>query len=66
MTILNGTAGNVATEDVVHMLEDMNVSTGVDLDALIEAGRIAQGFIQGELPSKILKAGPRWAAAETV
>jgi hydroxymethylglutaryl-CoA lyase len=62
----SGATGNVATEDVVHMLEDMNVSTGIDLDGLIEAGRIAQTFIRGELPSKILKAGPRWASAETV
>jgi hydroxymethylglutaryl-CoA lyase len=56
-----GATGNVATEDLVHMLTDMRIETGVDLDKLIEAGRLAQGFVQGELPSKILKAGPRWA-----
>ena len=56
-----GATGNIATEDLVHMLTDMNIETGVDLGKLIEAGRVAQSFIHGELPSKVLKAGPRWA-----
>ena len=58
-----GATGNIATEDLVHMLEDMNVETGVDLARLIEAGGVAQSFIQGELPSKVLRAGPRWEVA---
>lgn len=58
-----GATGNVATEDLVHMLADMEIETGVDLDKLLAAARIAQGFIQGELPGKVLKAGPRWAVA---
>lgn len=58
-----GATGNVATEDLVHMLEDMDISTGVDLESLLDAARIAQGFVEGELPSKVLKAGPRWGAA---
>lgn len=61
-----GATGNVATEDLVHMLADMEIETGVDLDKLLVAARIAQGFIQGELPSKVLKAGPRWATAGSV
>lgn len=59
-----GATGNVATEDLVHMLEDMEIETGIDLTRLLDAARIAQGFIEGELPSKVLKAGPRWATAE--
>lgn len=55
-----GATGNIATEDLVHMFIDMEIETGVDLDALLEAARVAQGFIAGELPSKVLKAGPRW------
>lgn len=55
----SGATGNVATEDLVHMLNDMGIETGVDLEKLIEAGRMAQSFIEGELPSKVLKAGPR-------
>jgi hydroxymethylglutaryl-CoA lyase len=54
-----GATGNIATEDLVHMLEDMDISTGVDLGALLEAARVAQSFIRGDLPSKVLKAGPR-------
>jgi hydroxymethylglutaryl-CoA lyase len=54
-----GATGNIVTEDLVHMLEDMDIETGVDLDELIVAARLAQTFIQGELPSKMLKAGPR-------
>jgi hydroxymethylglutaryl-CoA lyase len=56
-----GATGNVVTEDLVHMLEDMGISTGVDLERLLDAVRIAQGFVPGELPSKVLRAGPRWA-----
>ena len=59
-----GATGNVATEDLVHMLADMEIETGVDLEVLLDAARTAQGFLQGELPSKVLKAGPRWATAE--
>lgn len=58
-----GATGNVATEDLVHMLADMEIETGVDLDKLLDAARIAQGFVGAELPSKVLKAGPRWAVA---
>jgi hydroxymethylglutaryl-CoA lyase len=58
-----GATGNVATEDLVHMLADMEIATGVDLDLLLDAARIAQGFVGAELPSKVLKAGPRWAVA---
>jgi hydroxymethylglutaryl-CoA lyase len=59
-----GATGNIATEDLVHMLEDMGISTGVDLDALLDAARIAQSFVQGELPGKVLRAGPRWVVGE--
>ncbi|MDQ4025204.1 MAG: hydroxymethylglutaryl-CoA lyase, partial [Actinomycetota bacterium] len=60
-----GATGNIATEDLVHMLADMQIETGVDLEKLLEAGRLAQRFIRGELPGKVLKAGPRWAVAGT-
>lgn len=61
-----GATGNIATEDLVHMLIDMQIETGIDLDALIAAGRVAQNMIEGELPSKILKAGPRWKVSGPV
>ena len=61
-----GATGNIATEDLVHMVGDMGIETGIDLDALLEAARVAQSLIQGELPSKLLHAGPRWAVAGPV
>jgi hydroxymethylglutaryl-CoA lyase len=55
----SGATGNVVTEDLVHMVEDMGIDTGIDLAALLSAARIAQSFVSGELPSRLLKAGPR-------
>jgi len=54
-----GATGNVATEEVVHMLHDMGIETGVDLDALIDAARLAERIVGRELPSGVLRAGPR-------
>ncbi|MEV0717390.1 hydroxymethylglutaryl-CoA lyase [Asanoa sp. NPDC050611] len=54
-----GATGNVATEEVVHMLEDMGIDTGIDLDALVEAAALAQRVVGRELPSGVLRAGPR-------
>ena len=55
----SGATGNVVTEDLVHMVEDMGIDTGVDLKALLAAARIAQSFVSGDLPSRVLRAGPR-------
>jgi hydroxymethylglutaryl-CoA lyase len=54
-----GAAGNVASEELVHMVEDMGVATGVDLEALIEVAREAEHIVGRELPSGVLRAGPR-------
>jgi hydroxymethylglutaryl-CoA lyase len=54
-----GATGNAATEEIVHMLHDMGIDTGVDLDALIEAARLAEQIVGRELPSGVLRAGPR-------
>lgn len=54
-----GATGNVATEEVVHMLHDMGIDTGIDLDALIEVAELAQEIVGRELPSGVLRAGPR-------
>jgi hydroxymethylglutaryl-CoA lyase len=55
-----GATGNIATEDLVHMLSDMEIETGIDFDALLDAARVA-GELVADLPSKMLRAGPRWA-----
>jgi hydroxymethylglutaryl-CoA lyase len=54
-----GAAGNLATEDLVYMLDGMGVRTGVNLDLLIEAGRVAERVIGRRLPGKVHQAGPR-------
>ena len=54
-----GATGNVATEEVVHMLHDMGIDTGIDLAALLEAAKLAQEIMGRELPSGVLRAGPR-------
>jgi len=54
-----GAAGNLASEDLVYMLEGMGVRTGVNLDLLIEAGRVAERVIGHKLPGKVHQAGPR-------
>ncbi len=51
-----GASGNLATEDVVGMLHAMGVDTGIDMDALVVASRMAASFVGHDLPSKYLKA----------
>jgi hydroxymethylglutaryl-CoA lyase len=52
-----GAAGNVATEDLVFLLQGMGIETGVDLDKLIEAGNVAERVLGRPLPGKVHKAG---------
>jgi hydroxymethylglutaryl-CoA lyase len=54
-----GAGGNVASEDAVHMLEDMGVATGIDLDALLAAARTAGELVGHRLRGQVLVAGPR-------
>ena len=54
-----GATGNVATEELVHMVEDMGVDTGVDLAAMIDAAATAERIVGRTLPSQVLRAGPR-------
>jgi len=51
-----GASGNVATEDVVYMLEGMGVNTGVDLDRLVDCARLASTVVGHEVPSKYYRA----------
>src|SRR6266446_2518972 len=47
-----GAAGNLATEDLVSMLADMGIDTGVNLDKLIEAGALAQQLVGHKLAGR--------------
>ncbi|MEA2272011.1 MAG: hydroxymethylglutaryl-CoA lyase [Solirubrobacteraceae bacterium] len=57
-----GATGNVATEDLVSMLHEMGIATGVDLAALLECARRVQQVLGRPLGSHTLVAGPvAWA-----
>jgi hydroxymethylglutaryl-CoA lyase len=54
-----GSAGNLATEDLVHLLDDLGVTTGVDLGRLLEASALAARTVGHDVPSRVAAAGPR-------
>ncbi len=51
-----GASGNLATEDTVYMLEGMGVSTGVDLEKLIDCSILAASLVGHEMPSRYYRA----------
>jgi hydroxymethylglutaryl-CoA lyase len=53
-----GAAGNVATEDLVYLLHGMGIDTGIDLDRLVQAARLAERLVGHTLPGKVHLAGP--------
>ena len=56
-----GATGNIATEDLVSMLHEMGVETGVSLARLLEAAAEVQQVLDRPLGSHVLTAGPvRW------
>ena len=52
-----GAAGNVCTEDLVFLCEEMGVKTGIDLDALIECARLAEDVVGHPLAGSVMKGG---------
>jgi hydroxymethylglutaryl-CoA lyase len=52
-----GAAGNITTEDLVFLCQEMGVATGVDLDAMIEAGQLAERVVGHPLPGKLKSGG---------
>ncbi len=52
-----GAAGNVATEDLVHMLHEMGVDTGVDIEKAIVTGKLAQSIVGCQGGSYVQRAG---------
>ena len=55
-----GASGNMALEDLVHVLEESGVDTGIDLDGLIAAARLACDLVGRPVESHLGKAGPRF------
>jgi hydroxymethylglutaryl-CoA lyase len=60
-----GASGNIATEELVHMVEDMGIATGVDLEALLDTAAYAERAVGRTLPSQVLRAGPRTRLAQS-
>jgi hydroxymethylglutaryl-CoA lyase len=54
-----GASGNIATEDLVHMVEDLDIPTGISLDGLIAAAHLAEEIVGRRLPGQVMRAGPR-------
>ncbi len=52
-----GAAGNVCTEDLVFLCEEMGIETGIDLDKLIEVARLAEDVVGRPLPGSVMHGG---------
>jgi hydroxymethylglutaryl-CoA lyase len=57
-------AGNIATEDLVNMLTELEIETGVDLDALLAVAEVVRQTIPHPLNSSLLKSGRPWVLAK--
>jgi len=53
----SGAAGNICTEDLVFLCNEMGIKTGVDLDALIECAKLAEDIVGHPLPGSVMKGG---------
>ncbi len=53
-----GASGNLATEDLLFMLDGMGIATGVDMGALTRASRALEARLDHALPSRLLQADP--------
>ena len=54
-----GATGNICTEDLVYLLDEMGVDSGIDLRALIKVAQRLESVIGRNLPGQLMKAGPR-------
>ncbi len=52
-----GATGNIPTEDLAHMLHEMGIKTGIDLEALIGCAQLLEELLDHELPGQVMKAG---------
>ncbi len=54
--------GNIATEDLVYLLEGEGIETGIDLDALVATSKWLEGVLGRRLEGQVYRAGV-WAAS---
>jgi len=55
----DGAGGNLATEDLVHLLDDLGVQTGVSLERVLSATALVAELVSHAVPSRVAAAGPR-------
>lgn len=60
-----GASGNIASEDLVYLLEEMGIDTGIDLAGMIAAAQLATRLMGRPLPGQVSRAGPRLALSES-
>lgn len=61
-----GAAGNICTEDLVYMCEEMGIATGVDLEKMVECARLAESIVGHPLPGKVHNTDVRQALKSAV
>ena len=54
-----GATGNICTEDTVHLMQQLGVETGIDLDKLAAVARDMEHVLGRQLPGQVMRAGPR-------
>ena len=54
-----GATGNICTEDLVFLLHEMGIETGIDLEKLCNVARRVEQVVGRSLPGQVMKAGPR-------
>lgn len=60
-----GASGNIATEELVYLFEDGGITTGIDLDAVIAAARVADGLLGTSVGGALVAAGGRLVPARS-
>ena len=53
-----GAAGNVCTEDLVFLCDELGIATGIDVERMIEAAKLAETIVGHPLPGSIMRGGP--------
>src|SRR3546814_956075 len=54
-----GATGNICTEDLVNLLHEMDIQTGIDLEQLLDVSLRMEAVVGHALPGQVMKAGPR-------
>ena len=56
LSLRPGATGNIATEELVYLLENSGIATGIDLAAVLDAARLSAGLVGHDACSRLLEA----------